>query len=273
MILSLLDLHSVLACLQVSRRWNALASDSLIWRSLFYRKVVEKGWRVNEKKARLITAAHQEGNYAAARNRMLSLSSITSRTTAESHFKHYGVSTAPRLAPLASDWTRLYKTRAELDKRWASGEPRLTRILGHADSVYCLEFDARRLVTGSRDRTIKVWDVQSGHLRATLRGHAGSVLCLKFDKVAMARSDSREAGDPNGDEDEGDGFMVSGSSDCTVLVWDLRHLWKASGGERASGIPVNAGPELVKRVLRGHSGGVLDLRIDKHWIVSWSVLA
>ena len=221
---------------------------------------------MNEKKARLVVAASQEYGNAAARNRLLSLSSITSRTT-ESHANTRYGGIPPRLAPLAFNWTQLYKSRAELDRRWACAEPRQTRILGHADSVYCLEFDARRLVTGSRDRTIKVWDLRSGKLRATLRGHAGSVLCLKFDKVAMARADSLEEGDES--EDEGDGFMVSGSSDCTVLVWDLRHLWRASGGGRASGLAVNAGPELVKRVLRGHSGGVLDLRIDKSWIVSW----
>lgn len=264
-IIALLDLRSVLACRSVCRRWNVLADDSFVWRALFYREIEEKGWRVNEKKAQLLIAAEQDSvsHSQRTRNRLLSLSSVATRNTSESPANL----NLRRLAPLAFDWAQLYRTRAELDRRWMSSEPRTTRIAGHTDSVYCLEFDARRLVTGSRDRTIKVWDLRTGRLRATMRGHAGSVLCLKFDKIAMARADS--SNDDEDEEDEGDGFMVSGSSDCTVLVWDLRRLWRASGGSRMGGVPVNAGPELVKRVLRGHSGGVLDLRIDKQWIVSW----
>ena len=94
--------------------------------------------------------------------------------------------------------------------------------------------------------------MQTGKLRATLRGHAGSVLCLKFDKRLCTN-----AAEANYES----GFMVSGSSDCTVLVWDLREFIRSGKTE--------GGPELVKRVLRGHSGGVLDLRIDEKWIVSW----
>ncbi|KAG1888355.1 WD40 repeat-like protein [Suillus subluteus] len=53
--------------------------------------------------------------------------------------------------------------------------------------------------------------------------------------------------------------MVSGSSDCTVRVWDLytKH--------RGSRIRAD-----VRAILRGHSGGVLDLRMDENWIVSCS---
>ena len=118
-------------------------------------------------------------------------------------------------------------------------------------SVYCLEFDAssQTIITGSRDKTIKIWSLRTGRLHATLRGHPGSVLCLKFDRT---------------------GFMVSGSSDCTVFVWDLHALTKAAAAakEKEAG-PNVAGAELVQRVLKGHTGGVLDLRIDENWIVSW----
>ena len=131
-------------------------------------------------------------------------------------------------------------------------------------SVYCLEFDSHKIVTGSRDKTIKIWDIQTGKLCATLRAHAGSVLCLKFD-------DKAHLSDPPNEFTQGCGFMVSGSSDCTVLVWDLRKLWRRAAKSKDSG-PLDAGPELVKCVLRGHSGGVLDLRIDDQWILSWSVL-
>lgn len=80
--------------------------------------------------------------------------------------------------------------------------------------------------------------MSTGELRQTLKEHhSGSVLCLKF----------------SGPE----GFMASGSSDKTVIVWQLNGL---AGG------PVTG---VIKKILRGHLGGVLDLRIDANWIVSW----
>jgi len=158
-------------------------------------------------------------------------------------------------------------------------------------SVYCLEFDSRRIITGSRDRTIKVWSLQTGKLLGTFAGHRGSVLCLKFEK------DWDRDWDWDGDESsvlEGavgslragrerprrkTGFMVSGSSDCSVIVWDL-HLGPLvesdnfstlsddqSVGFRDEGERVVEAQE--RAILKGHSGGVLDLRIDKRWIVSW----
>lgn len=152
------------------------------------------------------------------------------------------------LAPLTLDWQALYKTRYEIEKRVCGippamrfpdagegnvgVEPRVMKLAGHLDSVYCIEFDAYKIVTGSRDKTIKVWSLRTGKLKSTLRGHEGSVLCLKFDAT---------------------GFMVSGSSDRRILVWDLGR------GE-------------VRKVLTGHQGGVLDIRVDKQWIVSWCVV-
>jgi F-box and WD-40 domain protein 1/11 len=118
-------------------------------------------------------------------------------------------------------------------------------LRGHADSVYCLEFDSKRIISGSRDQTIKVWDIQTGRCLGTFRGHHGSVLCLKFEKDWDIKGDGRR------------GFMVSGSSDRRACVWDI---WIGEGGEvRAE----------VRAVLRGHLDGVLDLRVDEQWIVSW----
>lgn len=59
--------------------------------------------------------------------------------------------------------------------------------------------------------------------------------------------------------------MVSGSSDCHVFVWDLISL--------LDGKESREGKEMKHRaVLSGHAGGVLDLRIDEKWVVSWYVV-
>ena len=140
--------------------------------------------------------------------------------------------------------------------------------------------------------------------------HLGSVLCLKFEGD-WDRDWIVDDGESNGGgggsfhwEDDGEsaggfghrhelvrgkrrrrrkGFMVSGSSDCSVCVWDLdlgpiveyndtdvdaysdnNQMRVDDDGERQVTAEVRA-------ILKGHSGGVLDLRIDEHWIVSWCV--
>ena len=216
------------------RTWNRLCRDGSVWRSLFEQRQPD-GWDVDLRRAPQVPMSASK-------------------------------SWLP--APLELRWYDAFRTRAELDRRWTASEgadgaqgwqPKAQRLSGHLDSVYCLEFDSRRIITGSRDRTIKVWSLETGRCLATFRGHGGSVLCLKFDK---------DWDFPTGEEDEWDdgtkwkhGFMVSGSSDCSVCVWDL--CSRSVPGEDCE---VKAD---VVAVLRGHVCGVLDLRIDDKWIVSW----
>ena len=54
-----------------------------------------------------------------------------------------------------------------------------------SDYVRCVAFDPQKpniLASGSRDETIKIWDIESGACQSTLRGHTGnpesSVSCL-----------------------------------------------------------------------------------------------
>jgi WD40 repeat protein len=53
-----------------------------------------------------------------------------------------------------------------------SGRP-VRKLEGHADGVYCAAFDlkGRRALSGSRDRTVRVWDLQTGHCLGVLKGH------------------------------------------------------------------------------------------------------
>ncbi len=40
--------------------------------------------------------------------------------------------------------------------------------------------DGKCLASGSRDKTIKLWDVTTGNERATLKGHTGPVLSVNY---------------------------------------------------------------------------------------------
>ena len=127
-----LDLQTILACRLVCKYWNALANDSYVWRSLFCREMDAKGWKVDERKA--VRDRMSEIEIDLQRRRLLSLSSISSRTTFDSPIRASSVH-IPRLAPLSIDWQKLYRTRAELDKRWISSEPKTTRLTGHEDRL------------------------------------------------------------------------------------------------------------------------------------------
>ncbi|CAK5263759.1 unnamed protein product [Mycena citricolor] len=216
------SVRSLLTCRSVSRGWAHLASDNAVWRAGYFSR-----WGVP-------STPHLDVA------RMKKLPALPPDQPALKAV----------LAPLATDWYVLYQARLELSRRWASScwDPRATALAGHTDSVYCLEFSGKHIVTGSRDRSVKIWGIRSGRLLGTLSdGHDGSVLCLKFE---MAEEDGRLLGS-----------LFTGSSDCTVRVWDL---WTESAGEDA---PVFG---QVRAVLRGHTGGVLDLRVADKWIVSCS---
>jgi WD40 repeat protein len=111
------------------------------------------------------------------------------------------------------NWKRLYRNRNTIERRWQEGKCKVrqfppthndlildeTIAQQHNGGIYCLQFDHTILVTGSRDRNLKVWDIKTGRLKFTLEGHSGSVLCLQFDHR----------------------YLITGSSDSTLIVWDI----------------------------------------------------
>lgn len=168
----------------------------------------------------------------------------------------------------------MLQARRELRKRWEDGKASAIYLEGHSDSVYCVQFDEEKIITGSRDRTIRIWDTRkyncvkmlgtpnrssvNNRLQIQTWGegqpgrpqkiliprqdeihssgatselhHNGSVLCLQYD----------------------DEILVSGSSDSTCIVWDIKSGYR----------PL--------RRLRSHAAGVLDVCFDRDHIVSCS---
>ena len=73
-------------------------------------------------------------------------------------------------------------------------------------SVMSVSFspDGKRIVSGSYDNTLKVWDAQTGQETLTLKGHSEAVTSVDFS--------------PDGKR------IVSGSGDKTLKVWDISSL-------------------------------------------------
>ena len=72
---------------------------------------------------------------------------------------------------------------------------------GHVGWVRCaLQLADGRLVSGSRDGTLKIWDITSGICLMTLEGHEDRVFCA----LQLA-----------------DGRLVSGSDNRTLNIWNI----------------------------------------------------
>jgi WD40 repeat protein len=114
---------------------------------------------------------------------------------------------------------------------------RAETFIGHDDDIYAIHTDgpSSLLVSGSKDRTLKVWDTRTSSSRpggcvATLSGHTGAVLDLKL----------------RGNR------IVSASMDKTVRMWDIRE------------------PRVPLATLEGHSEEVHCVDFCDHLVLSGS---
>ncbi|KAL4808263.1 WD40-repeat-containing domain protein [Aspergillus unguis] len=96
----------------------------------------------------------------------------------------------------------LYQRHYSVRKGWMKPgvKPRHIAFRAHDRHVVtCLQFDTDKILTGSDDTNINVYDTKTGVLRATLQGHEGGVWALEYHGNTL----------------------VSGSTDRSVRVWDI----------------------------------------------------
>lgn len=96
----------------------------------------------------------------------------------------------------------LYRRHHAIRRGWMKPEVKPQHIAFRAHDrhvVTCLQFDTDKILTGSDDTNINVYDTKTGALKTTLEGHEGGVWALEYHGNTL----------------------VSGSTDRSVRVWDI----------------------------------------------------
>ncbi|ATY60130.1 WD40 repeat-like-containing domain [Cordyceps militaris] len=233
-ILAKLDATALAGLSTVSQRWAEVIRNQHIWRESFFREMGQ--------------------TYATS-------SPVQPGTG-------HGI---PQSVP-GNNWKRAYRMRQQLSRHWEEGRARPVYLSGHTDSVYCLQFDERKIISGSRDKTIRIWDMHTFkcllvigppdvvHARALLFGNVSTPTHFASgpDDERMAVSVPAVAAFDVHHRASilclqyDDDILVTGSSDATAIIHDIRNGYR----------PV--------RRLERHTAAVLDLVFDAVHIVTCS---
>ncbi|KAK4447142.1 beta-TrCP [Podospora aff. communis PSN243] len=248
-ILALLDAAQLATASRVSRHWKKVVENQHIWRESFMRE--------------------KTNTYATSGNVKPGVG--------------LGV---PPVRP-ENDWKEIYRVKEELDKRWKEGKARPVYLNGHTDSIYCLQFDETKIITGSRDRTIRVWDMQTYACLLVIGPHEVVNDCslpLIYDEHGNPVHYATLPGlDPSPGADGQPRSPVRAfhstpalycppmhhSASILCLQYDDRILVTGSSDSTCIVYSIDSGYRPIRR-LRHHSAAVLDLVFDEKHIVTCS---
>jgi F-box/WD-40 domain protein 7 len=197
-----------MAC--VCKEWTGLTQEPKLWKSLYYFSFRPRIIRDDEKvcwKDEYQTKYLTDRNWNNGRSNVMTLSGHNGSVTCLQYDDQKLIS--------GSDDGSLFLWKIAGDSKKDSSEDpfrlvqqhhrqvrkiqRLNAFQGHGGPVWCLAFQDNTLVSGSYDKTVKIWNIRTAACRSTLRGHDDWVSAIQI-------SGSR---------------VVSGSWDASIKIWDI----------------------------------------------------
>ncbi|SPC66194.1 related to MET30 - involved in regulation of sulfur assimilation genes and cell cycle progression [Ustilago sp. UG-2017b] len=118
-----------------------------------------------------------------------------------------GSSSSNAVPPKTRPWKSVYCERLAIERNWRRGRFTSRTLTGHTDGIMCLQFNENLahpafpvVITGSYDRTARIWNLETGEMLRVLEGHTRGVRCLQFDEAKL----------------------ITGSMDRTLKIWNWR---------------------------------------------------
>lgn len=138
------------------------------------------------------------------------------------------------------------------------------RLEGHDGGVWALQYLGNVLVSGSTDRSVRVWDIEKGKCIQTFSGHTSTVRCLQ---ILMPTAIKTSDGKTIVMPKEP--LIITGSRDSNLRVWKLPLLNESSASDAGPAQDETVSPYFV-RVLNGHSHSVRAIAAHGDTLVSGS---
>lgn len=147
----------------------------------------------------------------------------------------------------------------------------LAKLSGHRSPIHSIDIQKQLIVSGSSDRSIKLWNLRGANL-STLMGHTRTITSLQLInnasrlfsgsrdhlvrlwdiQLTVCASEFRAHTAPvSAVSFRGENILVSGGADKQIFLWDIRK------------------PNPI-HTLRGHNSEIVSLEIDEQRIVSCS---
>jgi len=89
-------------------------------------------------------------------------------------------SISPRTAEVARQQPLIISS-TELMENWEKGRCNVKALKGHKDAVLTVQLVRNSIVSSSRDMTVRIWDVKTGHCLRVLQGHEGPIEAVVVD--------------------------------------------------------------------------------------------
>ncbi|RKO99211.1 hypothetical protein CXG81DRAFT_14826, partial [Caulochytrium protostelioides] len=232
-VLQNLDARSLARCAIVSKGWRAVVEGRGAEITVWKRRLVERGW-LHDDEVSLYRRHHIiQQNWNKGR---------CERTSFPGHGSHVVTCLqfdADKIVSGSDDQSiHIYSTKGHL----------LQRLTGHDGGVWALQYWRHILVSGSTDRSVRVWDMDRGVNTHTFEGHTSTVRCLM---ILIPRPHCE-----TGVLEPPEPLIVTGSRDTTLRVWRLPDPHTDPGWDAAA----HAGEDRVnpwfKHVLAGHEQSV-----------------
>ncbi|KAK6543885.1 hypothetical protein TWF694_000607 [Orbilia ellipsospora] len=224
-ILSFLDTTSLCKAAQVSRRWRTLADDDVVWHKMceqhIDRKCTKCGWGLPLLERKRLRQTKRQMELRAKGKGLPTTTTVEILDRKRSSDEEDDPETSRRAKKVcrrasgslvdeagALDlkerrqrlWKDVYSERYKVESNWRRGRYQTKIFKGHDNGIVCIQFDESIVATGSYDRTVKIWDLESATEIRTLKGHTNCVRALQFDETKL----------------------ISGSMDNTLKVWNWR---------------------------------------------------